>query len=86
MFRKTSKPGEDQYLALLNIQNTPTKGVAISQAQCLLGRRTRSLLPSTRSLLEPRNPPNLHEMEQLQLNQKRQQKVITISQPMIFQP
>lgn len=37
-------------------------------------RRTRSLLPSTRSLPEHRNPPNLHEMEQLQLNQKRQQR------------
>ena len=73
MLRKTSKSGEDQYLALLNIRNTPTQGVASSPAQRLLGRRTRSLLPSTRSLLEPRNPPNLYEMEQLQLNQKRQQ-------------
>ena len=73
MLHKTSKSGEDQYLALLNIQNTPTQGVASSPAQCLLGRRTRSLLPSTRSLLEPRSPLSLYEREQLQLNQKRQQ-------------
>ena len=33
----------------------------------------RSLPPSTRSLLEPRSPPNFHEMKQLQLSQKRQQ-------------
>ena len=63
MFRKTSKSGEDQYLALLNIRNTPTQGVASSPAQRLLGKRTRSLLPSTRSLLEPRSPPSLYERE-----------------------
>lgn len=74
MFRKTSKYEEDQYLALLNIRNTPTQGVGSSPAKRLLGRRTRSLLPSTRSLPEHRNPPNLHETEQRQLNQKRQQR------------
>ena len=74
MLRKTSKSGEDQYLALLNIRNTPTQGVARSPAQRLLGKRTRSLLPSTRSLLKPRNPLDHYEMKQLQLNQKRQQK------------
>ena len=74
MVRKTLKSGEDQYLALLNIRNTPTQGVASSPAQRLLGGRTRSLLPSTRSLLKPRNPLDHYEMKQLQLNQKRQQK------------
>ena len=73
MLCKTSKSEEDQYLALLNIRNTPTQGVASSLSQHLLRRETRSLLPFTRSLPEQRNPPNLHEVEQLQLNQKRQQ-------------
>ncbi|XP_022807381.1 uncharacterized protein K02A2.6-like [Stylophora pistillata] len=72
--RKTAKSGEDQYLSLLNIRNSPTQGVDSSQAQCLMGRRTRTLLPTTKSLLEARNPLNHHEMEQLQLNQKRQAK------------
>jgi len=44
MLRKTSKSGEDQYLALLSIRNTPTQSVASSPAQRPLGRRTRSLL------------------------------------------
>ena len=74
MLRKTAKSGEDQYLALLNIRNAPTQGVDSSLAQRLMGRRTRTLLPTTRSLLEPRNPLNPHEMEHLQLNQKRQAK------------
>ena len=74
MLQKTAKSGEDQYLALLNIRNAPTQGVDSSPFQHLLGRRTRTLLPTTKSLLEPRNPLNPHEMEQLQLNQKRQAK------------
>ena len=39
-----------------------------------MGRRTRTLLPTTKSLLEPRTSLNSHEMEQLLLNQKRQAK------------
>ena len=72
MLRKTAKSSEDQYLALLNIRNAPTQGIDSSPAQRLLGRRTRPLLPTTKSLLEPRNPLNPREMEQLQLNQRRQ--------------
>ena len=74
MLRKTTKSGEDQYLALLNIRNVPTQGVDSSPAQRLMGRRTRTLLPTTQSLLEPRNPVNRHESEQLLLNQMRQAK------------
>ena len=74
MLRKTTKSGEDQYLALLNIRNAPTQGVDSSPVQRLMSRRTGTLLPTTKSLLEPRNPLNPHEMEQLQLNQKRQAK------------
>ena len=72
MLRKTTKSGEDQYLALLNIRNVPTQGVDSSPAQRLLGRRTRTLLPTTQSLLEPKNPVSSHESEQLRLNQMRQ--------------
>ena len=52
----------------------PTQGVDSSPAQRLMGRRTRTLLPTTQSLLEPRNPANPHEFEQLCLNQMRQAK------------
>ena len=36
MLRKTTKSGEDQYLALLNVRNVPTQGVDSSPAQRLL--------------------------------------------------
>ena len=42
MLCKTSKSGVDRYLALLNIRNTPTQGVASCPVQRLLGRRGRS--------------------------------------------
>ena len=70
MLRKTTKSGEDQYLVLLNIRN----GVNSSPAQRLMGRRTRTLLPTTQSLLELRNPVNRYRSEQVRLNQMRQAK------------
>ena len=73
MLRKTTKSGEDQYLALLNIRNVPTQGVDSSPAQRLFGRRTRTLLPTTQSLLKPRNPVN-PESVHLRSNQERQVK------------
>lgn len=42
MLRKCMKSGEDQYLGLLNIRNTPTQGVDSSPAQRLFGRRTKN--------------------------------------------
>ena len=39
-----------------------------------MGRRTRTLLPTTQYLLEPRNPVNSYESEQIRLNQMRQAK------------
>jgi len=74
MLRKTTKSGEDQYLTLLKIRNVPTQGVDSSPAQRLLGRRTRTLLPTTQSLLESRNPVNLHESVHLRSNQERKAK------------
>ena len=74
MLRKTTKSGEDQYLALLNITNVPTQGVDSSPAQRLMRRRTRTLLLTTQSLLESMNLANRHESEQLPLNQMRQAK------------
>ena len=50
------------------------QGVDSSPAQRLMGRRPRTLLLTTKSLLEPRNPLNSYEMQQLHLNQRRQAK------------
>ena len=74
MIRKCRKSGEDQYLALLSIRNTPTQGVGTSPAQRFLGRRTRTTLPIMTGLLtqEPVSP----RLDTLQLkhNQQRQEK------------
>ncbi|XP_068697682.1 uncharacterized protein [Montipora foliosa] len=75
MLRKATKSGEDQYLAMLNIRNVPTQGVDRSPVQRLLGRRTRTLIPITQSLLEPSNPVSPHEsVLLLSSNQGRQAK------------
>ena len=70
MIRKTTKSGEVQYMALLNIRNTPTQGIDSSPAQRILGRRTKTILPTARSLLESRSSITRQETEQRQLMQK----------------
>jgi len=53
MLKKTRESGADQYLALLDIRNTPTSDLP-SPGQRLMNRRTRTLLlPMTDRLLEP---------------------------------
>ena len=55
MTRQAKKCGEDQYISLLNIRNTPSQGVDSRPAQRLLGRRTKTIVPTARSLLESRS-------------------------------
>ena len=54
LLRKTTKGGEDQYLALLAHRNTPKQGVRTSPAQQLMKRKTKTSLLTTSALLEPR--------------------------------
>jgi len=53
IIKKAIKAGEDVYLALLDYRNTPTQAMETSPAQRSLGRRTRTLIPTTESLLKP---------------------------------
>jgi transposase InsO family protein len=53
LIRKTVKSGGDPLLALLDHRNTPTQELNDSPAQRSLGRRTRTLLPTTQKLLSP---------------------------------
>ncbi|KAF7641656.1 hypothetical protein LDENG_00275380 [Lucifuga dentata] len=46
--------GQDPYLALLGHCNTPSQGLETSPVQRLLSRRTRTLLPTKTSLLQPK--------------------------------
>lgn len=52
--RKCKEGNTEIYKALLEIRNTPSQGIGSSPAQRLLGRRTRSFLPTTTNLLKPR--------------------------------
>ena len=45
---------KDPYLSLLDWRNTPTEGLDSSPVQRLMGRRTRTFLPTTASLLKPK--------------------------------
>ncbi|XP_068674762.1 uncharacterized protein [Montipora foliosa] len=45
---------EDAYLSLLDLRNTPTQGMTTSPAERMLNRRTKTLLPTSQKLLEPK--------------------------------
>ena len=64
LLRKTAKGGNDFYLG--------SQGIGSSPIQRLMNRRTRTLLPTTGSLLEPRTLSSSHEREKLKDAQKRQ--------------
>ena len=54
ILRQSREAQKDQFLAILYHRNTPSQGLDESPAQRLLNRRTRTLLPTTAPLLEPR--------------------------------
>ena len=54
MFQKCKDTGESEFIALLDYRNTPTEGIGKSPAQRLMGRRCKTLLPTTTALLQPR--------------------------------
>ena len=58
LITKANEDGTDAYLALLAHRNTPQEGLEYSPAQRMLGRRCRTRLPTTASLLSPSNPSN----------------------------
>ena len=74
IIKKERKAGEDQYLVLLNMRNTPTQGMESSSAQILLGRWTKTIIPTTQSLLESRSTVLQLETDMLKGMQHRQAK------------
>ena len=54
---KSAKSGDDPYIALLNLRNTPNEGMSSSPVQRLLRRRTQSVLPATPAVLKPSKIP-----------------------------
>ena len=45
---------EDSYLSLLDLRNTPTQGMSTSPVERLLNRRTKTMLPTSEKLLQPK--------------------------------
>ena len=56
ILKKAKVEGKDFQLGLLACRNTPIEEVGLSPAQMLMGRRTRSQLPTTPALLKPQYP------------------------------
>ena len=54
LLRKVLNSGKDPYMAILDNRNTPTQGIDSSPVQRLLNRRTKTPLPTSRALLQPR--------------------------------
>ena len=67
MMRKCAEAKEDPYLGLLNLRNTPTEGLSTSPSQRLMGRRTKTLVPTTSHVLIPKQPI----YEQMSIEAKR---------------
>ena len=53
LFEKCHDADRDEFVALCEQRNTPTEGLGSSPAQRFLGRRCRTLLPTTPTLLQP---------------------------------
>ncbi|XP_003729725.2 uncharacterized protein K02A2.6-like [Strongylocentrotus purpuratus] len=72
LLTKCKDTGDNVDLALLNVRNTPTQGTQTSPAQRFMGRRTRTLLPTTTQLLMPDRDSG-PDVEKLNSNQRRQE-------------
>lgn len=64
LIKKATEEKQDLYTALLDLRNTPTDSVTGSPAQRLMGRRTKTLIPTTKQLLTPKtiNPQKVTSM------------------------
>lgn len=65
------KKSDDLHLALLNYRNTPQQGHSYSPSQRLMGRRTRTTIPTSQSLLTPFTPPQNMVMEEIQMKRDK---------------
>ena len=69
IMRKCAAAHEDPYIGLLNARNTPTEGLDTSPSQRLFGRRTKTQVPTTLSLLKP---DNINELQRDKMIHKKQ--------------
>ena len=74
LIRKALEARTDPYLAKLDYRNTPTQGMESSPVQRLMNRRTRTLVPTTATLLQPRVAGRNREIRDLNKRQEQQAK------------
>ena len=73
IIQKNKKSKGDLDLALLEWRNTPTEGLGSLPAQRLFGRRTKTLLSTTRKLLKPKIQTRVKEKKQHKQNKQKHQ-------------
>ena len=73
MIKKCSETGDDIYMALLDLRNTPRDDVTGSPMQRLMGRRAKTLLPITENLRKPESSKSRSVSSKL-MNYREQQK------------
>ena len=59
--KKAKADSKDLYLIILDLRTTPSEGVGLSPVQRLFGRGTKTLLPTARSVLQPKAPERVTE-------------------------
>ena len=64
LIRKAHAAGQDPYKALLAYRNTLQEGLHYSPSQLFLGRRTRTSLPTSSTLLQLQQPSHLKTLMQ----------------------
>jgi transposase InsO family protein len=74
LIRKALDAGTDPYLAILDYRNTGAQGMESSPVQRLMNRRTLTLLPTTKALLESRTTRPHQDIKDLSKRQQQQSK------------
>ena len=93
MMKRSRAAGEDPYLGLLNLRNTPQEGMDTSPAQRLMSRRTRTGVPTSKALLQPKQ--NVHQKQRLEARKaaanerhtgRRELRPLQVGEPVRIQP
>ena len=78
LMKKATESGNDFYLVLLEWRNTPSEGMERSPSQRIFSRRTKTLLPISKKLLNQRLP--LASKKNFERGKRYNQSIITEAQ------